>query len=112
MRRWIAFLLARLLKPSDRFQAMHSAVLQRFPGTPWVYGGCWSWYSVSFRLASGVVVYPYLPLVLIDRESVPSDVCEDILRACAVHAVPVVDVSDGDDALMRALDRLEEMVGG
>lgn len=92
--------------------AMHAVVMQRFPETPFVYGGSWSWFSARFRPAFDIVVYPYLPLVLIDKESVPGDLLSDIMKACALYAVPVVDVSEGDVGLMKALDRVGAMTGG
>lgn len=112
MRKLVLRLVLKLFKPSDSLISMHSVVLQRFPNTPWVYGGCWSWFSARFRFVRDVLVYPYLPLVLIDKESVPADVLNDIMRACAFYSIPLVDVSDGDEGLMKALDRVEEMAGG
>lgn len=112
MRTLVVRWMSRWFRPSARLASMHAAVLQRFPHTPWVYGGCWSWFSTRFRFVLDVLVYPYLPLVLIDRESVPADVYQDLMRSCAFYSIPVVDVSDGDEGLMRALDRLEERAGG
>lgn len=85
---------------------MHLLVLQRFPSTPFVYGGSWSWFSEGFCLAFDVIVYPYLPLVLLDRGSVPSGILQQIYDSCARHGVSVLDVSE-QGMLMQVLDRLE-----
>jgi hypothetical protein len=92
--------------------AMHALVVQRFPNTPWVYGGAWSWFSDRFRLLPDVVVYPYLPLVLIDKERITVDRLREVYEACGRYGVRCVDVGDGESRLMSVLDELEESAGG
>ena len=111
MRRLMDWLFGRV-KPQDvsevseRFREMHRVVVERFPDTPWVYGGAWCWFSVSFRCVRGVIVYPYLPLVLIDSESYDLSEFVDILKSCSSYAIPVVTVDDGESPLLAILDRV------
>jgi len=91
---------------SDRFMEMHRSVMERFPDTPWVYGGAWSWFSVGFRVMPGVLIYPYLPLVLIDNESYDISRYAELLKSCSVYGIPVVSVSDGEVRLMSVLSSL------
>lgn len=105
-RRVFRFLLRRFV-PSSRLLQMHSVVLQRFPQTPWVYGGAWSFFAEGMRFYADTIVYPYLPLVLVDRECLDGDQFADLVRRCAEYGVRLVDVRDGEVRLNEVLDLLE-----
>jgi len=92
---------------SEGFVNMHRVVMDNFPETPWVYGGGWSWFTGSLRCLPGVIVYPYLPLVLIDNERYDLSRFSDVLKSCSVYGIPVVSVSDGESQLLVILSRLK-----
>lgn len=112
IRRWFVKLISSVCNGvSPALLSCHRMVMRVFPDTPWVYGGGWSWFTNRFRWCGNVVVYPYLPLVLIDKDGVPPDVMEDLIASCTLYGVPLVDANHPTE-LETVLNRLMEAVSG
>lgn len=81
---------------------VHRQVLERFPGTPWVYGGTWSWYADSPGNGKPVLmVYQYLPLVVLAEPD------ERLQRAAESLDVRVFLLNRSDTELQQILDSLK-----
>lgn len=102
-RRWVdrsdrARRRARLLE-------IHRQVQEAFPGTPWVVGGRWSWYSDRLDdpvVPSVLVMYQYLPLAVVDREDVR------IREAAKRYGIAVFTVDGTDAELSQLLESLRD----
>lgn len=89
----------------ERLRQVHERVLARFPGTPWVSGGVWSWYSGSPHEEEAppvLMMYQYLPLAVLRREE------ERIRRAAERYGIALFTLDQSDEQLDAVLLQLEE----
>lgn len=71
-RNWVRRIFcSRARRRTEQLARVHERVQARFPQTPWVYGGRWSWYLSSPLDESEpvLVLYQYLPLAVLEREN-------------------------------------------
>lgn len=89
---------------------VHAWVLHRFPNTPWVYGGAWSWFSTELRCVPHILVYPYVPLVLVDTDNVSSRWLNVFIRTCEAYGIPWISCRRSDEEIHQFLEELEAKV--
>lgn len=93
----------------ERLWELHRLVLKRFPDTAWVHAGEWCWFaSQPGAPAEGTIVYPYIPLVLMDVECSRA---EEVVRGAAELLLPVVRTDVDVEQFEQLLTQLERRGG-
>lgn len=91
---------------TQQLSVCHELVLSRYPDTPWVHNGYWSWFHSDLsELPTNAqwVVYPYLPLVLLEADE-DDPIVAVLSMSCERYRIPLYRVRNGVGGLMKVLE--------